>query len=85
MKSWRQFLCCPISGKEPHHCGIYETESREGGQYDLSPLQSEKRLCQRKSKLGLKDIFIYMKKGIFLYSQSFQKKFTAGWCLNLRQ
>ena len=40
------------------------------------PSLFETRLCQRPGKLGLKDVFIFMKKGVLLYSNLFQNKFS---------
>ena len=49
------------------------------------PSLGETRFCQRPGKLGLKNVFIFMSKGVLLYSKLFQNKFTLGWCENLRQ
>ena len=50
-----------------------------------SPSPNETRLCKRPGKLWLKDAFLCLRKGVFLYSQSLQNKFTPEWCKNLRQ
>ena len=80
-----KFLCCPISLRSLFIMVFLKLNLERVVNMVPPPSPGEIRLCQRLVNLGLKDVFICMRKGVLLYQQIYQNRFTPGWCKYLRQ